>query len=255
MTENKQNSLDSHYDLDDDQVEALVSAIEASPITSNGETSEVAIQAALFLTGDRPADREQDFIDVLVEVDDVSSLEKERAAFARILADFAASTEGENAPQVLQTKQRLARIVSLLEQSIQYLNKSPPPASKTLAGDKKTDGNKSTANTSTATKQQRSAEESVGKDGDDDENDEQATSSAVKSCSIFDANWFRFAAFSIVAVVLLLAVVALIQWLRKKYENDEKEQQQQQQQQQQQKQQKSADAGAELLKDSGSIML
>jgi len=182
--------------LDDSQVEALIEAIESSPLNTNGKTSELAIQAALYLTGDEPEVREQEFADQLAQVNDVPMLRKELAAFRSIYRDFAASTTGEeDIPQVAQTRQRLSRIVSMLAEAIDY--------SQQLETDS-TSQNEETvdsAEPSSVTLKVANKE------------------SAQKS--IFESNWFRFAAFSVLAVIILLAIVMLVQWLRVKHETSQ----------------------------------
>jgi hypothetical protein len=191
----------THYELDDDQVEALVSAIESSPVTSNGETSELSIRAALYLTGDKPEEREEEFIDALVQVRHEDVLEKELEVFQSIQNDFAANTEGEKTPQVLQTRHRLARIVHLMQQSLEFLQEddaaSLPPSSTIV----------------TKYAPKSAADGTRAAPAGDDTGTPTLTSAPANS--VFDSNWFRFAAFSAVAVLLLLIVVGVVHWLRK----------------------------------------
>ncbi len=183
----------SNVMLNDNQVEALISAIESSPLHTNGKSSELAIQAALYLTGDEPEKREQDFVDQLVLVTDENVLQKELMAFNAMYRDFSTSTSGEeDVPQVLQTKKRLKRIVSLLAEAIQYsqqLNNEPMPRPK-RESDVQTDSDQLTA----------------------------ISPASTSKPSIFESNWFKFAAFSILAIVILLAIVFLVQWFRVKHE-------------------------------------
>lgn len=184
--------------LNESQVEALISAIESSPLNTNGKTSELAVQAALYLTGDEPQKREKEFIDQLVHVNDNKMLRKELDAFASIYKDFSASTVGEdNDPQVIQTKYRLKKIVSLLSEAIDYseqLDSEPMRLQKStiIANDKKV----------------------IAESNDYAEK---------PKTSVFDSNWFRFAAFSVLAVVILLVIVMFVQWLRMKHESSSEE--------------------------------
>lgn len=186
--------------LNENQVEALISAIESSPLNTNGKTSELAIQAALYLTGDEPEKREQAFVDQLVKVNDNEMLHKELNAFTAIYKDFSASTVGEeNVPQVLQTKLRLKRIISLISDAIDY--------SKQLDDGNLMHNKKKSVQFKT-----------------DSQNDNEISETTVETpkISIFDSNWFRFAAFSVLAVVILLVIVMFVQWLRLKHEANTK---------------------------------
>ena len=223
------DTTSQHYDLDDEQVEALISAIEASPIANGGETSELTIQAALYLTGDKPDEREADFAKALIGVKDIADLNNEQVAFARILDDFSVDTQGETAPQVAQTKQRLARILTLLQEAIELKIKSG--TEQTGVGEQRQQIRNQLA--VSTRREQRGAPllTSAGTgivsapkhnngilstESDDVAMQEEAEEAAVDSVSITDTNWFRFAAFAVVSVGLLLAVVGLVYWLKRK---------------------------------------
>ena len=179
--------------LDESQVESLIAAIEASPLNTNGKTSELAVQAALYLTGDEPSKRERDFIDELVKIEDSQSLKKERDAFITIYRDFSASTASDdNNPQVLQTKYRLKRIISHIQETIDY--------------------------TAEQAQMQSPSSSTVQKDVSVQEEQQTPVEKPVEKFSIFDSNWFRFAAFAVLAVIILLVIVMFVQWLRVKYE-------------------------------------
>lgn len=197
----------AHYDLNDEQVEALIAAIESSPMSSpdknnnNEDTSEVVIKAALYLTGDEPQKREQEFIDALAAVQDASSVQKELISFEKISADFANSTTKVTAPEVLQTRYRLDRIVSSLEEWIKVANESQRKSS--LRNSVK-----------------KPAKTALGANVDGDAAADNSASEINKdnNTSMFESNWFKFAAFSVVALLIVIAIVIIVQWLRTKTE-------------------------------------
>jgi len=217
-TKSNPKAFTEHYDLDDDQVEALITAIEGSPIDINGgQTGELTIQAALYLTGDKPAERESDFVDALLQIEDAADLHNEKVAFQQILDDFETATEQETAPQVEQTKQRLRRIVFLLSEAKSNLQNAEQKTAKSLALDKKTPHTRDErsdraplASTQTGSKSANDSQLSLADD------------LPVAQTAITDTNWFRFAAFATVSVGIVLVVLALVYWLKKRNESDGK---------------------------------
>jgi len=209
-------TIEEHYDLSDAQVEALVGAIEASPMSVGGETSDLTNAAALYLIGDSPAERADEFLQVVASVSDIADLHNERVSFEQIEQKFAAETAGNESAEVVQTRNRLAHIVDTLHEAamgdVVSIHEDPLEA-----GDIGYVAPSGTAADSAKSQTGASADAESDVDSDDDEPeivDDDSTGNA-NGTRIIDTNWFRFLAFTVVSVAMLLLIVFFVTWLRK----------------------------------------
>ena len=189
------------YVLTEEQVEALLSAIENTPAARGGKTSEVTEQAALYLTSIDSADAKEQLAQALADQSDIDQIDTDLASFAQILADFGEQTAGDETPEVQQTEKRLATVVAMIQRRRNALsdeiNITIAPIATNVAENRPAQPTPApTARTDV-----------VG-----------AANESGPQTSFFEEGWFRFAAFAFLSLIILLAVVGIVRWLQNKNE-------------------------------------
>ena len=205
------------YILSDEQVDALLTAIESSPVVqSNGETSELTNLAAEHLTSIQPLETYPAYENAVSQTVDIEQLERELDAFQSIKQEFDSSTSTESAPEVAQTSDRLSDIVTLLASRASALGSkiaSAPASSGDIldaSSEKKRESFEKQVASIKSTSMTEKQHASIGKIPTI------VVEEAEQHQSWTETSWFRFGAFALISLLILLVVTGAVMWLQRK---------------------------------------